>query len=375
MLMRIIRQNVGVDVDLKKLKVSYQIRYEDLSTKVVGSRSFPNNKTGFEALVEWVNKKNKFSTLPVHFTIEATGIYHENLAYYLHEAPEMVVHVELPNKTAAYKKSLNIKSKTDPIDAAMLALYGLERPLREWKPVSEQMREIKKLVRERLRIIDEKTAVSNQLHAENKSFSPNARSVERYNERLVFLEKQIKSIEDELRVLVNCDENLKERVKNVCTAKGIGFITVVGIVGETEGFALFKNRNQLISYAGYDVVEKESGSSVRGKPRISKKGNSYIRRIMYMPAMSAARSDENHKKYYLRIVQKGGIKMKGNVAIQRKLLLLIYALFTKNEPFDEKYKERLVEKLTPNSEKEESISKAQKETQNGRQEQSPAYSG
>jgi len=339
--MRIIRQNVGADVDLKKLKVSYQIRYEDLTTKVIASRSFPNTKKGFEALRDWVNLKKKVSDLPVHLTIEATGIYHENLAYFFHEEPQMIVHVELPNKTAAYKKSLNIKSKTDPIDAAMLALYGLERPLRVWEPASNQMREIKKLTRERLRIIDEKTAVSNQLHAENKSFSPNVRSVERYNERLKFLEKQIKSIEEELKILVSRDENLNERITNVCTAKGIGFITVVSVVGETDGFVLFKNRNQLISYCGYDVIQKESGTSIRGKSRISKKGNSYIRRIMYMPAMSAARSDENHKKYYLRIVKKGGIKMKGNVAIQRKLLLLIYALFTKNEPFDEKYKERL----------------------------------
>ena len=90
---------------------------------------------------------------------------------------------------------------------------------------------------------------------------------------------------------------------------------------------LFTNRNQIVSYAGYDVIKKESGTSVNAPTKISKKGNSYIRQMLYMSAMSAARSDDHHKDYYQRIVCKSGIKLKANVAIQRKLLLLIYALF------------------------------------------------
>jgi len=83
----------------------------------------------------------------------------------------------------------------------------------------------------------------------------------------------------ELEIFVAKDKTLQERIDNVCTAKGMGFISAVGIVAETDGFALFKSRNQLVSYAGYDVKEHESGTSVKGKPRISKKGNSNIRRI------------------------------------------------------------------------------------------------
>ena len=100
------------------------------------------------------------------------------------------------------------------------------------------------------------------------------------------------------------------------------------------GFSLFNNRNQVVSYAGYDVVLQQSGTSIKGKPKISKKGNSYIRAMLYMAAMSAVRYDEHHKAYYQRIVCKTGIKMKANVAIQRKLLLLIYTLFKNNVPYD-----------------------------------------
>lgn len=85
------------------------------------------------------------------------------------------------------------------------------------------------------------------------------------------------------------DELLSERMTNVCTANGIGVITAIGVVAETDGFALFPNRNQLVSYAGYDVIQRQSGTSILGKTKISKKGNSNIRRMLYMDAMSAAR--------------------------------------------------------------------------------------
>ena len=344
--MDVIRQNVGVDVDSAELKVSFQVLQKDLTIKVIDSSTFKNTPAGFKALMKRVNRK-RVADLPLHFTMEVTGVYHENLAYFLYQDANVIIHVELPNKTAAYRKSLNLKSKTDIIDAAMLGQLGAERTLTEWSPGSSQMRKIKKLSRERLRTMREKTMVSNQLHAETNSFDSCKSSLRRYKQRVTFLKKQISQIEKELELEVAKDKELKQKLENVCTIKGVAFITAIGIVAETDGFALFKNRNQLVSYAGYDVVERESGTSIKGKSRISKKGNSYIRQIMYMPSMSAARSDKHHKAYYNRIVQKHGIKMKASVAIQRKLLLLIYALFTKNEPYDDNYAQGVKEKLAP----------------------------
>jgi hypothetical protein len=102
-----------------------------------------------------------------------------------------------------------------------------------------------------------------------------------------------------------------------------------------------------VSYAGYDVAKRESGTSVKGRTRISKKGNSFIRQMMFFSAMSAITSDPHHKAYANRIFEKTSIYMKANVAIQRKLLLLIYALFTKNEPYDPDYHNKLTAKLRP----------------------------
>ena len=331
--MKIIRQNLGMDVDSRELKVSFKVMEENLSLKIKGSRTFKNTLDGFQSLKEWCEKK-RTKNLPIHITMEATGVYYENVAYYFNDRDSYQVHVVLGNVSNAYFKSLNLKSKTDKIDAGGLAQMGLERQLLTWQPMSSQMQSLKKLVRERLRLKKEKTMVLNQLHAEKASYQPASAIVERYQIRIAFLEEQINEVEQDLKTSVALDDILQEKIDNVCTIKGVGFITAIGIVAEYNGFILFKNRNQVVSYAGYDVVLIDSGTSIKGKPKISKKGNSYVRQLLYMGAMSAAIHDNHHKNYYSRIVDKTGIKMKANVAIQRKLLLLIYTLFTNNVAYD-----------------------------------------
>ena len=350
--MKIIKQNAGIEVDSKKLVASFQILLEDLTREIKTSRTFSNTAKGLKDLEVWLNK-NKITDLDLHLTMEATGVYYESLAYYFHEKLSFKVHVVLPNTSNAFFKSHNLKSKTDDIDAIGLGMMGLERPLKVWEPITTQMRVLKKLVRERLRLVKEKTLVSNQLHSENASYEPYPATIKRFEKRLVFLAKQIKQIEKELAALVAKDKALQQRIDNVCTAKGLGFITAIGVVAEMNGFILFKNRNQIVSYTGYDVIKRESGTSVRGKTKISKKGNSYVRQMLYMAAMSAAVHDEHHKAYYKRIVVKTSIPLKANVAIQRKMLLLIYTLFTKNVPYDPNYQVKLREILKPKSKNEQ----------------------
>jgi len=331
--METIKQNLGTDVDSKELKVCLNFMMADLSIKTKASRTFKNTAKGFQALQEWVDKK-KIKDLPLSITMEATGVYYENVAYYFQEKKSYLVHVVLPNASNAYFKSLKLKSKTDKIDARALAQMGLERKLMPWTPVSQQMRDIKKVVRERLRLMKEKNMVTNQLHAELASYRPSSIVRKRYEKRVAFLSKQILACEKDLKKFVDKDPDLKEKIDNVCTIKGVAFITAIGVVAEYNGFILFKNRNQVVSFAGYDVVQKERGTSIKGNERMSKKGNSFVRQMMYMGAMSAANCDPHHRAYYLRIVNKTNINMKGNVAIQRKLLLLIYTLFTRNEQYD-----------------------------------------
>lgn len=282
--MNFLKQNLGIDVDSKKLKVSLQWIDKDQNMKTLGSRTVDNNLKGFDTLSEWSESKSKNKNEPIHITLEATGVYYENLAYYFDNHPRFIVHVLLPNKSSAYFKSLNVKSKTDEIDAKILGRLGLERKLKTWNPGSDQMRALKKLTRERTRLITQRTMIKNQLHAENASREPMESITVRYNQTIIFLNDHIFEIESDIKQLINLDHNLKERMDNVCTLKGIKIITAISVVAEVDGFALIENRSQLVSYAGYDVVKNQSGTSINGITRISKKGNSHIRAALYMPA-------------------------------------------------------------------------------------------
>ncbi|RYU93905.1 IS110 family transposase [Emticicia agri] len=331
----IIRQNVGIDISKLSISVAIAQKRLDQSVTILSSKTFANHSVGFEKMDRWVEQFADKS-IEVHYTMEATGVYYESLAYWLFER-QKPVSVILAKQVKTYAQSLNIKSKTDDIDARVLAQMGVERKLSSWSAVSKQMRTLKQLSRERNALIEQQTVIKNQLHALKHSHEPQQRSIDRIEKHLLLIQGQIKEIEEDMKSILVNDPPLQERVKNVCTIKGVGFITAIAIIAETNGFALFNSRSQLVCYAGYNVVQKQSGSSINSPTKISKKGNKHIRKTLYFPALTAVINDQQMSAIYERIHQKTQIKMKGVVAVQRKLLVLIYTLFKNNQPFNENY--------------------------------------
>ena len=127
-------------------------------------------------------------------------------------------------------------------------------------------------------------------------------------------------------------------------AVGFGLLTIVTLIAKTNGFQYFHSIQQITKYAGYDVIENQSGK-FKGRERISKKGNSRIRRILHMPALNMVTFGTGiFPSLYQRIYEKSGIKMKGYVAIQRKLLCLLFTLWKKDEIFDSNFKSKLSNK-------------------------------
>jgi transposase len=155
--------------------------------------------------------------------------------------------------------------------------------------------------------------------------------------RINLLNKQVIEIKEEMSVLVKGNTEVKKSVELISSITGIGTLTAVTVLAETNGFELIRNKRQLTSYAGFDVKEKLSGTSVKGKPRISKKGNRHLRKAMYMPALAAIRYDGRFKVLFTRLVSRHGIKMKAAVAVQRKLLEMIYTVYKTNTVFDKEY--------------------------------------
>lgn len=332
---QVVRQVLGIDVAQDELVCCFGKVYEDFKLELTARRRFENDKKGFQKLVEWldplVNKE-----IQLRFVMEATGVYHQCFAHFLHDNGYHVS-VILPNKISNFKRTLDVKTITDKTMADAIAQFGLERNLDDWQPPKGIYRTLQQLTRERSQLVDEKVVIKNQLHAEMAEVKPNKKSIERSKKRLALIEKQVKEIIEEIKDLLATDDEAKRIVLLICSITGIGTLTAATVLGETNGFELIRNKRQLTSYAGLDVKEKQSGTSVKGKPSISKKGNKHLRKAMHLPALSAIRNDERFKAIFARIVSKHGIKMKAAVAVQRKLLEMVYTIYKTGVAYEKDY--------------------------------------
>ncbi|CAN5367072.1 hypothetical protein BH23BAC2_BH23BAC2_19170 [soil metagenome] len=205
--------------------------------------------------------------------------------------------------------------------------------------LTKSLRELKALSRERGSLVKEKQVLRNQLHATETAAFTNKREIKRYGQRLKLIEKQLEEIEKEMKFVVNEDCELREKLDYLESIPGISFISAATVVGETLGFQGITNAKQLASFAGYDVILKESGS-FRGKTRISKKGNRRIRGILHMPSMTAVRLNPTLKVFYERLKPKKIKPMIALVAVQRKLLILMYTLWKNERNSDPKYEQK-----------------------------------
>lgn len=326
---QLIRQSVGIDIS--KATFDVQLIQFNLSTGLltkVAKKKFNNKPSGFTQFSEWVNK-HADSSYVIHYGMEATGVYHEQLAHYLHRL-DAYVSVLLPNKVKSFAQSYNEHSKTDAIDALIIARFTAQRLHDCWKPASEQMSYMRALTRQRQSFVEDRTVTKNRLHAVKHGEDKYAIIIEQYEQNISQLNKLITRLDKEIRSLKKKDEKLAVMMNRLETIPGIGMISSATILSEMDAFQLFERRSQVVSFTGYDVLEKQSGSSVKGKGKISKRGNSRVRRVLHVAAMAAVRCEGPVKQLYLRVVDRTGVKKKGLVAAARKLLILSYAL-TKNE--------------------------------------------
>lgn len=324
----------SVGFDCSKDDFSACISLIDTSQKVTikSTRKCKNTVKGFNDADYWIKQHCK-EPLPVVIIMEATGNYYENLAFFFY-GKGYHVSIVLPNKAKKYMESCGIKTKNDPVDAKGLSQMGAEQNMNKWTPFSEQIYQLRLLTRHCEQLATHRTQLINQLKSLEFGMYQSNQVKEHLQSIIALIESQIKEAKIQIEFIIQTDLKMKKRFDNIIPIKGIGLITLATIIAETNGFELFENQRQLTSYAGYDIVENQSGKRT-GKTRISKKGNSHIRRAMHMPALNVVRYGE--KKFvnlYERVYSRTNIKMKAYVAIQRKLLALIYTLWKKNEAYD-----------------------------------------
>ena len=200
---KILKQALGIDVAQKELVVSLGCMCENLSIEIYAHKVFPNTKNGFSTLVSWVQKRVD-PNIKVSYVMEATGVYHESLAYYLaHE--ECEVSIVLPNKISNYFRTLEVKTVTDKTASETIVRFGLERKLDLWKRPKLVFKKLRQLTRERDQIVQDRTMAKNQLHAEQAEAEPHRSSVNRIQKRITLLNKQEKEIQQEIAKMAKED--------------------------------------------------------------------------------------------------------------------------------------------------------------------------
>jgi len=330
-----LKYSLGLDISKKDVHACLSVIDARQQVKVKASSKFGNRPNGFKAMQLWLARHKKESNIPLVITMEATGVYYEECALFLFKAGFEVA-VVLPNNAKNYMKAVGLKTKNDKIDAAGLARMGAQQCLELWQPLDEFFYTLRALTRHHQSLQELKTNVNNQLHADQHSIYSSKTVVKQLKKLIDGIDKQLNEIELEIHKHLYSDNEVAEKTDHIIAIKGLGYMTVAAILAETNGFALFRSIPQLVSYAGYDVIENQSGDH-KGKTKISKKGNSHIRRALHMPAFNMIRYDVgDFKPFFERILEKHHLKMKAYVAVQKKLLVLIYTLWKKNEAFKPK---------------------------------------
>jgi len=333
--MKNLKYSVGIDISMKDFACCLSVINDQQDVKVKASHKFANNKAGFQSLLEWIKSHCK-EPLPIAFVMEATGVYHEQLAWFLH-GKDQKVSIMLPNKAKKYLQADGNRSKNDKIDARGLAKIGAEKKLELWTPPSKELYTLRDYTRQHQSLNEMRTATANQLHSIEHSQFQNKDIIKQLKSTLKLIEKHLKEMDGIIAKVIKSDPVLNQHHKNICEIKGFSTLSFAVVAAETNGFILFDNAASLVKYAGYDVIENESGKHT-GKTKISKKGNSRIRRILHMPALCAVRNDQpQFQKLFKRVYDRTGIKMKGYVAVQKKLLVMMYYLWKKNEKYDPKF--------------------------------------
>ncbi|WP_273444860.1 IS110 family transposase [Neolewinella agarilytica] len=340
----IIAYCVGVDISSESFDACLQKVYDNRTLEMVATKQFKNTLTGSKAFAEWLSTKGALKEL-VHVGMEATGRYYEPLAYFLFEQG-YTLSVILANKIKYFARSLNEFSKTDAIDAKIIASYVSRHVPIAWAPMSPLMRQLRELSRDREALTKTCTMSKNRLKALRAGHKPLKVTIKRLEKQVRFLQKQIKEIELEMDLLREQDKTLGERYELLVSIPYIGKITAYVIMAETDCFHLFENRNQLIKYAGLDIIQNQSGTSVNGTSRISKRGNAHLRSAPYPGLGSISRGKSVFAKTYTKAIEKGMEKKQARTAVIRQLLRVAFGVVKSGQPYQaEIHRSRTTKKI------------------------------
>jgi transposase len=314
---------VGIDVSKDKLDVHL------LTDSGSHSATFSNDKSGWRSLLNWLKKRAK--TTPVQVCLEATGRYGEGVTAFLHEQGYRLSVVN-PARIKGYATSRLSRNKTDAVDAALIADFcrAQHHDLPLWTPPDPAQRHLQALVRHLADLEQMRQQERNRLQAGETATSV----LEQIEQHVAFLDAQMEAVKQEIDRHIDQHPDLKKQQDLIASIKGVGALTAAKLLAEIRNIADFHSPQQLVAFAGLNPRQHRSGSSIRGKTRISKVGCAAIRAALFMPAVSAKNTNPIMQPLVKRMTARGHCKMSIVVAVMRKLLHLIYGILKSGQPFD-----------------------------------------
>jgi transposase len=291
--------------------------------------SLANTPAGHRELLAWLAKQH---LTIVGVCLEATGIYGDEVAQTLSDAGYRVSVVN-PARIAAYAESRLARNKTDQADALLIARFASSEQPEPWLPLSQEVRELRALIRHREALISQQQAERNR---QQLAAHP-AHVAQALAEHLSLLTKQLAACEQQIRAHIEQHPELQREIELLDSIKGIGLTTAASIVAETGGLKRYRDSGAVTAYAGLSPRQYRSGSSVQRKTRLSKLGNANLRKALYMPALVARHHNPLLKAFADRLAARGMAAKAVIGAVMRKLLVLAYGVVKSGQPFDANY--------------------------------------
>jgi len=312
---------LGIDIAKLKFNVCLINQQGKLKQKILA-----NTPTGFEQLSEWLTKQG---VQCVHACMEATGTYGEALALFLHQAHHTVSVVN-PAAIKAFAQSRLSRTKTDRVDAELIARFGLAQAPPRWTPLPPEVRELQALVRRLESLIEMRVMEENHLSS-GITVDRVRQSVE---ELLNHLNEQSKRCEELIRTHISNHPRLRRESELLDSIPGIAETTAALLLSERVDIQQYSSARQVAAYAGLVPRERHSGSSVRGRTRLSKIGNARLRKALYFPAITALRCSEFFQTWAEGLLQRGKSKKSVICAVIRKLVHVAYGVLKNGKAFD-----------------------------------------
>lgn len=292
-----------------------------------GHNQYKNDETGFKKFLKDLPKEPLVA-------MEATGYYHYRLAQFLYKN-SVVVSVINPLSIKRFIQMKLAKVKTDKSDAKAICEYALINEVPIYNALTDVQSECLQLFRLLDVYLKHRTATKNKMHGEEVLGIPSKFVYRSLRRNKKHLNSEIKAIE--AKILSLFKEDHQQQLSLLTSVPGIGPKTALFLIIVTEGFSKFETASQLCSYVGITPTIRESGSSVRGRPRISKVGNRKLRNLLFLCSFNACKHNKACRELYERIVNKGKSKKLALIAVANKLIKQCFAIAKSGRPYDETY--------------------------------------